>query len=72
MTYKVTITALEPNPNYEKEYEEAKEAERRWHQPYNNAAQPAYPLAQVEVRKLETVLTQAEFDAARKAILEVM
>lgn len=70
MKYRIVITALEPNPNYEaqmKQYSEDQENRLRW----GGTPQYLVPEPEREVKKLETVLTESEWIVARNAILGV-
>jgi hypothetical protein len=67
MNYRITITAVEPNPNYQTEMKEHESRAR-----YSGLLHIPEPLAEREVKKLETILTEDEFKAARDAILGAM
>lgn len=67
MLYKISIVRLEPNPEFEAQLEAYREKER-----YLTYQTNGYPAAEREVKKLETVLTEDEFNAVRKACLERM
>ena len=65
MKYKIVITALDPNPQFEAELADHKRREGSRYEP----ATP-YPQRELEVKKLETVITEDEFKACRDAILK--
>ena len=65
MKYRIVITALEPNPNYKEQLAEYERTSRF-------AGAPPYAMIEIEVKKLETVVTEAEFVAIRNAALGVM
>lgn len=67
MKYQITITKLEENNDYEAEMAEWKEKEK-----YNfNKPMLKAPKHSVLTRCLETVLTEEEFNAIKKSVLEV-
>jgi hypothetical protein len=64
--YKITITKLVENPNYEDEKKSAKT--------YATILEREYAISDkmINERILETTLTEEEFQAVKKAVLEVM
>ncbi|MFA5185380.1 MAG: hypothetical protein WC551_02745 [Patescibacteria group bacterium] len=67
--YKITITKLEPNPNYvqdKKEWNSRNESIR-----YNGPITEP-PDEEKETRVLSTTLTDEEFDSVRKACLGIV
>ena len=69
MKYRIVITAFEPNPDYDKQ-EAEREAQSRYSNQYGDPK--PWPAKDIEMHKLDTVLTEAEFNAIRKACLEAM
>ena len=68
MKYKITIQKFTENPNYAEEYKAFQERNR-----YNtfNQNEQAYPQLLHSIAVLETEITEEQFDAIRKAALEV-
>lgn len=64
MSYKIVITKVEPNEEYEEQLKRFNESNR----PYG-MDRFMEPVKNKEVVKLETVLTDAEFDIVRKACI---
>ena len=74
--YRILITKLEPNPEIEAWLEKTKEA-REFRKKYrdsewNRTEIERAPDEMIEHRQLETVISQEQFEAVRKACLEVM
>jgi hypothetical protein len=68
MSYRLTITRLEANPNFETEmtkWERARDSR------FGVIADGGYPVPTMEVRKLEVEITDEEFAAVKKAVLEL-
>jgi hypothetical protein len=63
LKYRIVITVFEPNPTYAAEMEEFEKRTR-----YSNSFTP--PVAEREVKKLETVMDEDEFLRMRDAVLE--
>ena len=75
--YRILITKLEPNPELLNWLEGTKEArEYRKKYPYEQQfGRPGIeppPEEMIEHKQLETVISQEQFEAVRKACLEVM
>jgi len=69
MSYRITITKLVENPNYEKERERF-EQQNRWGPGY--AGSPEGPRSHLEEQTLFTILNDDEFNAVRMAVLREM
>jgi hypothetical protein len=61
MPYKISIVKLEPNPSFDEQYKAYLDASRGY------GRDPIMPEKEYEIKKLDTVLTDAEFDVIRKA-----
>ena len=73
MMYKLTITKLIRNPDYEKEAADYRDRERRGNGiSYNESPQNGYPSTQSFVNVLDVEVTEEMFSAVRGACLEVM
>ena len=70
MTYKLNITKLEPNPEYEQQLKDYRENERYRGQ-WNQQDKP-FPAAQLTVQVLDVEVTEAAFQAIRRACIEVI
>lgn len=74
--YRILITKLEPNPEIEAWLEKTKEArEYRKRYPdsiWNRNEVAPVPNEMLEHKQLETVINDEQFEAVRKACLEVM
>jgi hypothetical protein len=66
--YRLHITRFEPNPNYAEELKAWNDT-RRYGPPFDGASGP---MPDRELRSLEVVLTDEEFEAVKRAVLEVM
>lgn len=69
--YKITITKREPNPHFKEQLEEYNGQKGRMYSG-NMDIQVSYPASTLELKALETTVTEAEFNAIRKACLEQM
>ena len=67
MRYLMTIKRLEKNEDYDREVECFKERNR-----YNAPSYDIPPNQEKEIIALEVILTEAEFIAAKKAIIETI
>lgn len=68
MKYKIFITKLEENVDFEKELE----AWDKRRQGYMSPDNMNYPKRYLELPALDTLLTEEEFNKVRKACIEVM
>ena len=68
MNYRIIIKRTEPNPNYAKEIEEFE----KMRVGYNRHLNDPYPGPELDVTRdiLVTEITEAQFEAIRKAILD--
>lgn len=65
--FRITITKTEPNPEYAREMEE-REKLPNW---YVGGMDKTYPAREITTDVLITEITPAQFEAVRKAVLEV-
>lgn len=65
--FRITITKTEPNPEYAREMEE-REKSPSW---YVGGMDKTYPAREITTDILITEITPAQFEAIRKAVLEV-
>lgn len=63
--YKITITKTEPNPHYEEE-------SKKWESMGYGRVNGTMPQPENKVKVLDSTLTDEEFQAVKKACLEVM
>ncbi len=70
MKYRLNITTLADNPDYEQQLKEYRENERYRGQ-WNQQDKP-FPSAQVTVQVLDVVVDEEAFAAIRKACLEAL
>ncbi len=68
MEYHIKITKFEDNPNYEEEVKEWRERTRYSHM--NPDHDSSAPRKKIEVRVLETTLTEEEFNTLRGAAIQ--
>lgn len=72
--YKIVITKMEDNPNYEAQkevYDKWEEENNRYGSSYGiNRQQPPSPVKEVATKRLETVVDEEAFAAIRKACVE--
>lgn len=64
MTYKITITKMDLNPNYKEEYEDYREKSR-----YGSAA--LEPIKNIESRVLDVELTEEEYKKVKAEVIKV-
>lgn len=64
--YKILIQKVEKNPHYEKEMDQIREREKYGN--YNHTR----PQEFIEIRALETLIDETEFQRIKKSALEVM
>lgn len=69
--YIISIKRLVPNEKYEAQLKEDME-KRRYDRPYNNNGEREYPERYYTETTLSVELTQAQFEAVKKAAVEVM
>ena len=69
MSYKIVVTKLVENPNYEEERIRFEQDVRGRFQDYNPEARPK---KMIEDRQLEITLTEEEFQEVKKGVLQVM
>jgi len=69
MKYKLTVVSLTENPKYAEELEAANS--RRQYPQYGGEG-VSFPHQFIENRTLEVELTEQEYKAVRKAVIEVM
>lgn len=67
--YRITITRFDENPNYEKERRQS-ERERQYSGRYREGVD--VPTPYLERNTLATVITEAEVNAVRKALVAAM
>lgn len=63
--YDLCVTKVEPNPDYDKQYKEYQEMSR-YGGYQSNAPQP-----EREMREIKARLTEMEYEAVKRALLEV-
>ncbi len=68
MIYKLQVQRLEPNPNYKEEH---KKYQSNQSNGYTYGAQIGPPIEYFEREALGTEISQEQFDAMRKAIIEL-
>ncbi len=66
--YKLSVKTLEENPNFEEEMSEYKNKSRSNY--FNPNGAISMPEKYREVKALEVELTDSQFDAIRKAVIE--
>ena len=70
MKYKITIIKYEKNDNYEAEMTKWKEDNRNGYFPQRNGYSEDAPKPENTTRSLEVLLTEEEYNAVKKSVLE--
>lgn len=68
MHYKITITKMQDNPDYEKEMAEFKERHGFYGRSMSDMR--SEPVREIEKEALFVILDDRQFDAVKKAVLE--